>query len=151
MKRIVAVIWAIIALFGAVAYADGYFILCKPGSVVNARYYPSTRSEVVGRYDCGDYVETDGIRKAGFVHIVGCSLEVSEAWISERYLVEDEPTIYEIRVIIIGGGRVAARRWIDGERIRWLRPGREVTVYAWSNEWAITNKGYVRSEFSGVN
>ena len=151
MKRLITVLCVIFALFSAVANADGYFILCKPKSTVNARYSPSTRSEVVGWFDCGDYVETDGITKNGFVHIVDCSLEVSEAWISARYLVEDQPTIFEIRVIVIGGGRVAARRWVNGQRARWVKPGQEVTVYAWSDEWAITNRGYIKTEFLGVN
>jgi hypothetical protein len=96
-------------------------------------------------------VETDGIRKAGFVHIVDCSMECSEAWVSERYLVEDQPTVLEIRVQIIGGGRVAARRYINGERQAWLKPGRELTVYAWTDEWAITNRGYVKTAYLGVN
>lgn len=151
MKRFICLILAIFALFGAVAHADGYFILCKPGSGVNARILPKKGSEVVGHYDCGDYFETDGKVKRGFMHMIDCSLEVSEAWITTRYLVEDQPVIMEMRVIVIGSGRVAARRWVNGKRIAWLKPGQEVTVYAWSKEWAVTNKGYVQTKYLGVN
>lgn len=150
MKKI-ALIIAVICVIWAGACADGYFILCKPGTSVNAHISPKKRSQVVGWYDCGDYIETDGVEKNGFVHAVNVGLEVSEAWISKRYLIDEQPTLIELRVIIIGGGRVAARRWVDGKRSAWLKPGTEVTVYAWSQEWAITNRGYIKTEFLGVN
>ena len=154
MKRLFALIAAVWALFApqtVLTDADGYFILCKPGSIVNAHYSAKKRSEVVGRYECGDYVRTDGIEKNGFVHIVDCSLECSEAWISKRYLVESEPRICYLRVIVVASGRVAARAWIDGRRNGWLKPGQEVTIYAQSETWCVTNRGYVRTEFLGVN
>lgn len=154
MKKLIAMITALAALFAAqtvMAESDGYFVLCKPGSIVNARFSPNTRADVVGRYECGDYVRTDGEEKNGFVHIVDCSLECSDAWISKRYLVESEPRACNLRVIVIASGRVAARAWVDGKRNGWLKPGQEVTIYAQSDEWCVTNRGYVRTEFLGVN
>lgn len=150
MKRIICIILAFFALFTATASADGYFILCKPKSSVNARISARKRAETVGWYDCGDYVETDGKTRNGFAHIVNCSLEVNEAWISMRYLVKDKPVICEIKTVIIGSGRVAARGWVNGRRIAWLKPGQEVTVFAITEEWCVTDRGYIRTEFLGV-
>lgn len=150
MKRFMCAIFAVFALFNATASADGYFILCNPKSSVNARISAKKKAETVGWYDCGDYVETDGKSKNGFAHIINCSLEVNEAWISKRYLISDKPVICEIRTVIIGSGRVAARGWVNGRRIAWLKPGQEVTVYAISKEWCVTDRGYIRTEFLGV-
>ena len=147
MKRIVAVIWAIIALFGAVAYADGYFILCKPGSVVNARYYPSTRSEVVGRYDCGDYVETDGIRKNGFIHVGGFE---GGGWVAAGFVTEYPVEIVTIQTEINANGRVACRRSIKGTRRKWLSNGQKVVIFAFADDWAITNQGFIQTRYLGV-
>ena len=146
MKRIIAFLLVFAAICG-VADADGYFVLCKPGSTVNARIRANKKAEVVGWYLCGDYIETDGRTENGFAHAVDVALEVNSAWISKRYLVKDEPITGEWKATVTGKGRVAARRWIGGERSAWLKPGQTVTVYAISAEWCVTNKGYVRTKY----
>ena len=146
MKKVIALLLVFAAIYTG-AIADGYFVLCTPGTEVNARISPGKRAEVIGRLVCGEYVETDGIEKNGFVHVVNCSFEMSEAWVSKGYLVPDEPTTYEMDSQIIGSGRVAARNMVNGKRTRWVKPGKGVTVFAWSDEWAVTDQGYIRTKF----
>lgn len=134
------------------AFADGVdcWVMCNPGSYVNARSTPKKTAEIVGRYDCGDRMTTDGKERAGYIHLIDCPFEVSEAWISARYVVYDRPEVGTFRAQITGKGRVAARRWIGGKRNCWLKPGQTVTVYVVSDEWCVTNRGFVQSEFVGV-
>ena len=148
---ILAAIGAMVACLIETAFGDELYVICKPGTEVYARISPRMGAEVVGHYDCGDRIETDGIERNGFIHAVDVGLEVSEAWISKRYLVEDRPLILEIQTIVVSSCRVRARSGIDGRRLAWLKPGQEVTVFARSDEWCVTNKGFVRTEFLGVN
>lgn len=149
MKKIIALLLVFAAIW-AVASADGYFILCTPGTEVNARISPSKRAEVIGWLVCGDHVQTDGVERNGFVHLIDCPFEMSEAWVSRGYLVPDAPTIYGTHSQVIGSGRVAARNMVNGKRVRWAKPGKTVTVYAWSDEWAVTDQGYIRTKFLEV-
>ena len=48
---------------------------------------------------------------------------------------------------IVAEGRVAARKWIEGPVARWIQPGETVTVFWMSSEWAVTDRGYIRSEY----
>ena len=163
MKRTVivvimeAILLTVIALFVFNAYnyafadENGYYIICKPESHVNARNTPKKGGSIVGRFECGDYVRTDGRKKNGYAHLIDCSFEQTEAWVSERYLVKDQPYIGEWHTVVMGCGRVAARRNVDGKRLRWLNPGTGVTIYVLSKEWCITNRGFIRSAFLGVD
>ena len=60
-----------------------------------------------------------------------------------------EPKTTDREMVITGKGRVAARKTIDGQRRKWLKPGDIVTVYRISDEWAITSAGFVRSDYIG--
>lgn len=123
------------------------WVLCRPGSSVNIRSRASSRSEIVGYASCADGFVTDGRRKNGFVHVYA-SIETGEGWISSRYIVDTEPAYVGETRSIDSTGRVQARQYIGGKRLRWLRPGQEVMVY-WISDWAITDVGYVRWEFIG--
>lgn len=148
---IIAVYLALSAANTALSESDEYFVICKPGTSVNARISPNKRAEIVGWFDCGDKLLTDGKTRNGFVHIIDCSLEVSEAWIHAGYLVEDEPVILNMTTVVVSYGRVACRKCIGGKRTRWAKPGTEVTIYARSDEWCVTNKGFVMTKYLGVN
>lgn len=162
MKRkvvvlVIEIILIAILVFAAVnaynyafAESDVYFIICNPESHVNARNKPQKAASIVGRLECGDMVRTDGRQKNGYYHIIDCSFEQDEAWISGSYLVQDKPYIGEWHSSIISEGRVAARRNVNGKRLRWLNPGTGITIYVLSNEWCITNRGFIRSEYLGV-
>ena len=154
MKKLISVIAAITAIFAPItAITEGgeYFILCKPGSTVNARISPRKSAEVVGWLECGDAVKTDGKQKNGYVHIIDCSMECSEAWISSRYLVKDQPITCYIQTTVIGNGKVKSRNYVNGKTVHRLKPNTAVTIYAYSEEWCVTNKGYIQTQYLGVN
>lgn len=123
------------------------WILCQPNSYVNARIFASGRSTIVGRLECGDKIYTDGVEKKGFLHCFA-NTESSDCWIHKGYIVFSEPHVPFIRdTQIISNGRVAARRTINGKRRCWLRDGQKIKVYMMSDEWAVTNKGFVKTEY----
>lgn len=131
----------------AIADSDGYFILCHPESFVNARFSPSKHGSLIGTLNCGDYVETDGLKKRGYIHCVNMTFESDDGWVSEGYLVKVEPVIKETTATVVSDGRVACREKIGGKRIRWVKPGSEVTIYAKTEEWCVTSKGYIQAKY----
>lgn len=123
--------------------------LCRPGSEVLIRERPGRRSAVVGAVTCGDRMRTDWREKDGWLHVTGLANETGEGWISTRYIVFTEPEMIEEEREIVGGGRVACRKWIEGKRYGWIRSGSFVQVYAMADGWAVTNKGYMQSRYIG--
>jgi len=47
-------------------------------------------------------------------------------------------------------GKVMARKYVDGPRRCWMKPGAEVVVYYTGGGWAVTSKGFVKTEFLEV-
>lgn len=131
---------------GEELYSEAY-VICQPNDFVNVRERPSSRSEVVGRYETGDKVFLDGREKGGFSHIVHTGLETEDAWICTAYLVDDKPEWLNQSATVVSKGRLAARKNIDGKRRCWLRNGDGIKVYWFSNEWCVTDKGFVRTDF----
>lgn len=128
------------------------WVLCRPESLsgsnyVNIREKPSTGSAEAGRLFLGDRVETDGKKKNGFLHIINIGTETGDGWVSCRYLVEGELIVETVEAVIVGKGRVAVRAYPGGKRIGWIQPGETVTVYAWGDEWTVTSRGYIQTEF----
>jgi len=125
------------------------WILCRPGTEVLVREKPGRRATVCGAVSCGAELQTDGREKGGYLHLVNVANETGEGWVHNGYVVYMEPElVYEERVII-GGARVACRKWIDGKRTAWAKDGSTVTVYAVSSGWAVTNKGFIQDRFIG--
>lgn len=123
------------------------WILCQPKDYVNARLSPSRRGEVVGRFDAGDVIWVTGRTKNGFAEI-DASLEVDRAWVHAGYIVFDEPEYLGGETFTVrANGRVASRKRIAGDRRCWLTDGSTVRVWWLSDEWAVTDKGFVKSEF----
>ena len=129
------------------AAADDMYILCRPSTEINVRLSPKFGGEIIGHLYLGSVVHLDGKKKNGFVHAVDLGFECMEGWIYGGLLVSTPPEAREIRMQIQASGRVAARQYINGKRNKWLRTGREVTVYAISQEWSITDQGYIQTEF----
>lgn len=123
------------------------WVLCNPKSYVNIRARPSGRSMVEGRAECGDGFLTDGKKQKGFLHVYA-PIEAGEGWISLGYIVYEQPVPVFATLHIESRGRVACRACANGKRNRWLRNGDEVTVY-WMAEWAVTDRGFVNSDFIG--
>lgn len=141
---------AIILLFRGLGVAEGeydVYVICKPGDYVNARIRPSKNAEVIGYFETGDRLTTDGTEKNGFIRIVDASLEADVAWISTAFVVEDRPEITERRAMVTSNARLAARKGVGGKVRTWLHNGDEVTVLVISDEWCVTNKGFVKTEF----
>lgn len=72
MRKLIAIILLLTAISAASAgVCDNrlVFILCDPKTPVNVRISPDNRATVVGRLDFGDYAESDGKQKNGFVHV----------------------------------------------------------------------------------
>ena len=152
MKKIVNVLVLLVTTLLLVlpSYAEeeiDCWILCQPDSWVNARRSPNKRSEEIGRLECGDHIYTDGKTKNGFLHVF-VSFEYGEGWIHKGYVVYDEPYLPLFQdTQIISNGRVKARKTIKGQRRCWLKDGQKIKVYMVSEEWSVTNKGFVQTKF----
>ena len=125
------------------------YILCHPESYVNVRKTPLMNGEEIGWLDCGDSVMTDGKRKNGFIHVFGIT-EANQGWVYAGYVVDDLPVIESGCYGAVCGSKVRARRNIGGKRVGWLYEMTEVKVFARSEEWAVTDKGFVRTEYLDV-
>lgn len=124
------------------------WVLCEPTGTVNIRSSPG--GPVFAGATCGAEMWTDNKQRSGFLHVTELAAEEDEGWISCRYIVYDEPEAVNGPMAVAGEGRVAARKWIGGKIIRWLQPGDSVYVFWMSSEWAVTDCGYIRSEFLEV-
>ena len=133
------------------AKADEYedltvgYVICV--DYVNVRQFPNKNGEPLGMYETGTKVYLDGKKKNGYLHIVDTGLEDCEGWIKSGYIVYDEPIRVNQSATIVSKGRLAARNCVNGRRTRWLKPLASVKVYYWSDEWCVTNCGYVQTKY----
>ena len=157
---IVAIIYGIVTAFRTLGISEAFaedsypgnenevaFVICMPGDYVNVRPFPSTKNERIGYLDPGEMVYLDGKKKNGFVHCVGMHTESGEGWVYKGYLVDEEPERMNQKASVNSKGRLAARRSINGKRRKWLQPQDIVRVYYWTDEWALTDSGYVKSKY----
>ena len=122
------------------------WVMCSPGDYVNIRRSPDRHSEACGWAETGMRFRTDWVEKNGFVHLLGVT-EYGEGWISAGYVVYEEPRILDTETAITGKGRVASRKHIGGDRKKWMKPGDTVTVYSAADGWAVTDRGWIRTEY----
>jgi len=141
------VLSCIVYLSVAAADSDGW-IMCD--SYVNIRETPKKNGNKLGRLDAGDRIRTDDKVRNGFLHIIDAGTETGDGWVYAGYVVYDEPEWIDAQMVITGNGRVNARRWVDGPKKARLKPGTVVTVKWLGYDWALTNRGYIRSEYIGV-
>ena len=123
------------------------WVLCEPESDVLIRTGAGKRYSVCGSAMCGQLLWTDWKEKNGWLHIVDLKNETGEGWIYEGYVVFEEPDAVDKNMQVTGCRRVACRRWIDGKRKGWAKSGSSVFVYVITSEWAVTNKGYIQSDY----
>lgn len=123
------------------------WVLCMPDGYVNLREKPKRNGETFGAATCGSNMLTDEKVRNGFLHVYDLSAEEPEGWISVRYIVYDEPEQVMREMRINSQGRVACRKWIGGKITGWAKDGDAVEVYWMSEEWAVTNRGYIMTEF----
>ena len=154
LTGVLALVLAVIAFtgnYGAIrARAEetttNAWALCKPGTYINIRLWPSKHATEVGFLDPCDRVEIDGRTKDGFAHVV----YPVDGWVFAGYLTFSEPQEIGATYAVVARRRVAARRWIDGPQMGqkpWLINGSEVAVFYMSEDWAITSRGFVMSEY----
>ena len=154
-NRILAVLLALLAALVIATVAQAVtskdtvtgWVICQPGDYVNARMWPSRKQDGIGMLETGYKIELDGETKNGFAHCE-FGLETGDGWVYSGYIVFDEPVWkdgawYEVE----SRGRVAARKYIGGPRRCWVQPGDEVQVFWWSQEWCVTTRGFIRSEY----
>ena len=143
---IAAVIFFLVSVISGLGLAEeGRYVLCMDR--VNVRLGASSRSDEIGWLEPGDVVYPDGKKKNGFIHCEIPSIEAGEGWVHKGYLVDDQPERMNRTGIIIGNAKVQARKNVDGKRTRWLKPGGEVRVYWWTDDWCLTDCGYVKTDF----
>ena len=127
------------------------WVLCQPGDYVNIREKATKKSAAVGRLDPGDPIEVTGETRNGFAEIADMTLETAGgAWVYAGYIVLDEPVKYMDEMEVIGTARVAARKSCSGDIRCWLEPGTVVTVFWKSEEWCVTNRGFIMTKYLEV-
>ena len=120
------------------------WILCS--DYINIRMWPSKKATSVGQLDPCDEIEVDGRTKDGFAHIVS----PVDGWVHAGYITFSKPEAIGETYSVCAKKRVACRRWIDGPKVDrrpWLINGSEVQVLFMSDDWAVTSRGYVKSEW----
>lgn len=147
---IAVVVAVIVCLLQSVSVADAYdnvteaYVLCA--DYVNVRPFANKKGEPLGRLESGDRVWLDGKKKNGYLHCIDTGLE-ADGWVFSGYIVYDEPVRMNASAVIVSKGRLAARKYVGGKRTRWLKPLASVKVYCMSEDWSVTNCGYVKTEF----
>lgn len=127
------------------------WIICQPGDWVHARDRASTKSESLGMLMTGDSVIIDGKHRNGFMHVTDLRLEQAEGWVYAGYLIDEKPEdLGGAKGVIRANGRVMCRKYVDGPRRCWIDSGAEVKVYYMGGGWAVTNRGFIKSEFVEV-
>lgn len=123
------------------------YVICMKNDYINIRMKPSTRSEAIGYLLCGDKVELDGKKKNGFLHLVGIT-EYGEGWVYGGYLADEPPVdLGGARYSVTSNGRVACRKTIGGKRRCWVYTEDSVKVWYWTEEWCLTNKGFIQTRY----
>ena len=150
---VIAIILAGLAALKTESHAEDAataWVICQPGDYVIIREGPSRKSAAVGRLDSGDEIRVDGVTKNGYARLSGMVIDAVEAWVYTGYIVFDEPRWSGESRIVTGGRRIAARKNCAGEIRKWLKRGTQVQVFWWSDEWCVTNRGFIRTEFLEV-
>ena len=133
------------------AFGETVWVLCDPDSYVNIRPFASKKEDPCGIMECGWSAETNNKSKNGFIYLSEVAIEQGSGWIKKGYVVYSEPVIYTYRANVYSKGRVACFRAINGKRRCWVNNGDTITVYATSEEWSVTNKGYIKTKYIGVD
>jgi len=149
MKKFFAAV-ILLCLLMSVSYADTVWILCQPDSYVNTRPFANKKHNANGYMECGWEAETTGKTSKGYLYLE-LNNEDGYGWVHKGYIVYSEPIIITFKTNIYSKGRVACWRSIGGNRRCWVKNGDVVTVYALCEEWAVTNKGFIKTEYLGVD
>lgn len=146
---IVLVVWFVISILDSVSFADELitaYVLCQPNDYINVRMNPSRHSMIVGYAEVAYSFLTDMVTRNGFVKCYGIG-EMGEGWIHKGYVVYDEPVEVNKNGYSISKAKLAARKCIGGKVRKWLHNLDGFKVYWMSDEWCVTSRGFVKTEF----
>lgn len=153
MRRVIAwlaILAVVFAVLPGFADEDECYIICNPKSYVCVRRSPRKGAEETGRLDFGDNIFTDGKKKNGFIHVIDIT-EDSEGWVFAGNVISDKPEqLMNAWANVAATGRVMSYRWVNGAKNNWIQVGTQVVVYAMSDEWAVTDRGYIRTQYLEV-
>lgn len=150
MKKIIVIILLLAAITGLLpgcAEEAEYYVICDPQSHVCVHLSPKKKSEETGRLEIGDKVYAEGQKKNGFLYCTGINNEWGGGWVYKGYLVEDKPVVCGTTATVVSNGKVFCRNYVNGSKCGSLKNGAEVKVLAYSQEWAVTKKGYIKTEY----
>lgn len=122
------------------------WVMCKPGSYVTIRSEPGKRGFERGYLDSGDSFQTDGESVDGW--ITCCSGE--GGWVYCGYVVTEKPEKIGETYVCNAKKQVACRKWMGGPQVDgrpWLRNGETCQVFCMADGWAVTSRGYIKSEW----
>ena len=159
-RQIVIVLLAVAAIVAGIicGIADGRaaeerlatcWVMCKPGGQVHVRRRPTTDSKSETQLDCGDEFLTDGTSENGWIRAYGVG-EDGGGWVYVGYVVTEKPQKIGSRYVCVAKKQAACRRWIGGPQVEghpWIRNGENVDVFLMADGWAVTNRGYIKSEW----
>ena len=60
MKKIILLLISLIIVSGS-AFADDFYILCRPSSEINIRFSAKWTADIIGHKYCGEVVHADGL------------------------------------------------------------------------------------------
>lgn len=148
LKRLLAILLAVLFISTA-AVAETYtvYVLCQPDSFVYVRQFAKRDAQEAGFAYLGDELTTDGTKRNGFLHVSGFE---GGGWIYAGFVTEYPITVIKAETQIDSKGRVACRRYINGTRRKWLKNGQKVLIFAFAQDWAITNQGFIQTQYLGV-
>ena len=148
IKRLIAILLALLFISTA-AVADDYavYVLCQPDSFVYVRQFPKRGAHEVGYVELGEELTTDGTKRNGFLQVDAFE---GGGWIYSGFVTEYPVTVESIETEIDSRGRVACRRYINGTRRKWLKNGQKVVVFAFADDWTVTNQGFIQTQYLGV-
>lgn len=145
MRKYLVIFLMFLCVSVATAKADTRYVLVR--SELNVRGKASLGSEIHGRLFAGDRVNVARTYK-DWCFLEDLPSEEGCGWVSSTYLVAEPVTQYDGNpAIISANGRVAVRKTINGERTQWVHPGDTVSVYAMSETWSVTDRGYIKTEY----
>ena len=145
MKRFLIIMLCLLIVCAS-ALGETVYVLCQPDSFVYVRMFPKRGAEVAGFAELGQALETDGVRRNGFLLVYGYE---GEAWINSGFVTEYPVTVETVDGWVNSSGRVACRRSVKGTRRKWLSDGDDVTIYAYADDWSITDKGFIKTAYLG--
>lgn len=158
MRTMIALLIVALAMIPALCNAEEYdepdpntmtkvWALCKPDSYVCIRSKPNVHSSVEGRILFGDWMKTDGTRVGKWLKVYG-GFEAGVGWASTEYLSDFEPVIYEKGAVMLTNAKqVICRTGRGGAILRKVKKNTAVKVWAMSEDWSVTDMGFISSRY----